>query len=190
MGFFTSALAGVGKLTLGGGGRRMVTGAAIGGIYGAATSQNNSSTGIFRDAMRGATAGLGIGAMTTRAFGSSVFGVAKGLARRSPQIAKAGWGAGLRGAEIGAGVANFAVKHPYASLGIGAVGAGMYGLASSGPGGGGTTAEEMGAIASSSGVSSTGFDPGMGSSFRQNSRAMFMDSTNGLVQGMHRGRHR
>lgn len=47
----------------------------------------------------------------------------------------------------------------------------------------------MAEIASNQDISSTGYGAGEGAYTQQDSRQMFMDSTSGLVQGLHRGRH-
>lgn len=200
MGFFGKALMGgvkgIGKLTLGGGGRRMVTGAAIGSIYGGATSEANTPTGIFRDMIGGAAIGIGAGALTARSlwmksrpaslrglFNSPVAKGVKGAARL-------GMGAGKIGLRAGFGAIKFTARHPYAALGIAGAGYGMYALGNSGPGQSGMNEKEMAAIARMHGGPSTGFDIGMGTSRRQNSRQMFMESTFGLTQGLHASRHR
>jgi hypothetical protein len=86
---------------------------------------------------------------------------------------------------MGVGLAGAALRHPVAALGIGAAG---YGLATAGNAG--LSTAEMAGIATAHGVPSTGFMPGMGGAGRQDARMMFMDSTHGLVQGLHTGRHR
>jgi len=76
---------------------------------------------------------------------------------------------------------------------FGALALGAYGiskLAGTGPGQVNISTNDLGRLAEQSGVPSTGFDFGMGASSSQQSNAMFMNSTSGLVQGLHRGRHR
>jgi hypothetical protein len=231
MGFFGTLLkAGgmAGKATLGGGARRVFTGAAIGGVVGGVTSENRTGTGVFSDVLRGATFGAGAGALTTGLFRKGMVGAAKGFTgvRGLPKHIKQAmphlsWrermsvyrqnlggmfgrvpgspmvrgsiGAGKLG--IGAGkmayrAGRWALRHPWGAAGLAGAGIGMAALAGSGAGASGLTEESMSAIATAHGYPSTGFAPGMGSTTRQDSRAMFMDSTFGLVQGMHAGRHR
>jgi hypothetical protein len=66
MGIARLIASGIFQGTMGGGGRRTLAGAAIGGAYGGLTSESQSSTGVFRDIARGATWGAGVGALTTR----------------------------------------------------------------------------------------------------------------------------
>lgn len=172
------ALKGAGKLAFGGGGRRMVTGAGVGTIYGAASSDQQSATGVFRDAALGGLAGLGIGAATTRLAGRTALGTAKGMfgigggrglmgPLRSP-VAKMASG----GVRAGIGAANFAIYNPRTALAIGAAGLGAYGLSQTGASNiEGDTAQ----MAMNRGTSS--------------GRQSFVQSAEGLVQGLHQGRH-
>ena len=59
------------KATMGGGGRRMMTGGIVGGIYGAASAEGNDVNAPLRGAVLGFGAGMGLGALTTRTFGKS-----------------------------------------------------------------------------------------------------------------------
>jgi hypothetical protein len=175
-------LLGTGKFALGGGGRRMLLGAGIGGIYGNVTSDNASSTGQFDDTMKGALLGLGAGAATTKTFWRGMKGVGK-----------LGWGIGKRAVPMagrgGLGVINFALRNPKTAMAMGVAGAGMYGLASSGYASSNASVGDMAAYAQQTGLPSSGFDIGMGGT-RATSRTAFENSTTGLVQGLHRGRHR
>lgn len=177
---------GVAKLGFGGGFRRMGTGLLAGGLYGGLSSDNQSANGVFGDIARGAALGLGIGTMTT------------GFGLRS--AAKLGFGGarmGVKGAMFGTvaagkaslNVAQFALNNPRTAMGIGLAGAGMYGLATSGPNSTSISSAETAQLAEQGKFSSTGFSPGMGSSRNQESRAAFLNSTIGLTQGLHRGRH-
>jgi hypothetical protein len=203
-------VSGIGSLMFGGGIRRMGTGAFIGGAAGAALSENESGTGTFMDTMRGAAFGMGIGALTTktvvgglgslgkRALGNPTtkMGYAVGSAKLGGRMAgsamKAGWGAAKFGGRVGTAglkVASFALQDPRLAFGIGAVGMGAYALSSSGMSESDMSDREMEALAMRGGAPSTGFGAGEGAGIRQNARAMFLDSTSGLVQGLHRGRH-
>jgi len=105
--------------------------------------------------------------------------------------AKGAYGIGRSGLRGAASVAGFALRRPRTTIALGAAGLGAYGLAQMGGSGqSGMDADEAAAIAHVHGGPSTGFAPGMGTNARQDQRAMFMDSTFGLTQGLHRGRHR
>ena len=56
-------------------------GAAIGGIYGGATSDSMTATGTFKDVISGAAAGLGIGLLGSRAVWKGIGGLGRGLGR-------------------------------------------------------------------------------------------------------------
>ena len=112
-------------------------------------------------------------------------------------LGKVGWAGskvGFKGAKIGfkglKGATAFSLRNPTMAAAIGLGAYGTYQLSKTGPGGTNYEPENLGRLAQQSDVSSTGFDPGMGASRYQESRAMFMDSTAGLVQGLHKGRHR
>ena len=209
------ALSFLAKAMLGGGGRRMMTGAIAGGLYGGLSSDSNTATGTFRDVMGGALVGLGIGAATTRTAMSLAGAGIKGAMRlpHTMRAAKAarGLGAGpfealsfghyaathssgfknftegLRGlgnvglsiGKAGTRMAKFAIKNPKTSLALAGGTVGLTALAMSGPGESSMSAEAMNTYAASLGTPSTGV---VG--------PMFENSTQGLVQGLHRGRHR
>ena len=123
----------------------------------------------------------------------SIFTAAKSLGlsaiRGGWGAGKAGFGLGVTVGKAGMGSATFALNNPYATLGLAGAGLGLYGLANSGPGQSDLSVDQMSALVSNNGYSSTGFAPGMGTGYRQESRAMFMDSAAGLVQGLNRRRH-
>jgi len=189
-----------------------ITGGIIGGAYGALSTNEYSSNQAFRNALVGAAAGAGIGAAVTNTAFRMYGAAGKGLlsAGRNAIIAPAKATApshirsgatlfgtdltmkesisyygnrikqggiarmGSRVGRVGAGIGNFAMNHPYMATGIAA---GTYGVASmAGSQSSGYTQENAEAMAIQAGTSSP-------------SRQMLMNSTNGLVQGMHRGRH-
>lgn len=220
VGIFGKSVLGTGRAVIGNPVARMGAGAAIGGAYGGLASDSNTSTGRLRDATVGAAAGLGIASIpsavsmsarlhrTAKGYGAArsvgggilesiSFGnYAAGTTGTFRNIGTAAMGIGRTGANIGIGLGKgalstgkFAYQHPYAALGIAAGGYGMYSLSQSG-GDSGMTAGDMAAVAERTGISSTGFQPGMGNERNQISRQMFTESTFGLTQGLHRSRHR
>ena len=191
-----------------------ITGGIIGGAYGALSTDEYSSNQVFRNALIGAAAGAGIGAATTKfgigvmkEMGQGIGSLGKRAIMSSPKAIAPSHirsGATLFGADltmkesisyygnrlaqggiarlgrkagrVGAGIGNFAMNHPYMATGIAA---GTYGVASNigaGMNSSGYTQENAEAMSIQAGTSSP-------------SRQMLMNSTNGLVQGMHRGRH-
>jgi hypothetical protein len=157
-------------------------GGIAGGIIGGISSDDNTATGRFGSivggALLGAAGGIGISKLGRAAAWSGV--------KRTPGLT---WsvGKGLSQAAMRAG--GFALRHPTASM-YGALGlAGMYGLAKSGPQDANRSAKEMAQMAMYEDTS-TGFGLGEGTSARQMERIAFESSTNGLVGGLHRGRHR
>lgn len=103
-----------------------------------------------------------------------------------PGIGKAGWS----GLKLGYNTMNWSLRNPGSAIALGAGAYGMYSLANSGPQGSNLSKKDMEALAIQNGIPSTGFDYGMGASVSQDSRAMFMNSTMGLTQGLHKNRHR
>lgn len=171
------------KFALGSAPSRMLLGAAAGAGVGYATSDSNVGSNIFRDATLGAGLGLGAGFLTSKTglkMLASGSGSALGLGGRAH---RAGAGGALRSVEFG-------LKHPYATTAMAMGGLGILGLASTGPGSSNLSLKQMSDVAASQNVNSTGFDPGMGSDTHQAARNMFMNSAEGLVFGLHQGRHR
>lgn len=173
-----SALA-AGKLgargALGGGIRRMVTGGVIGGMYGAATSDSVTGTGVFQSAMSGALLGLGIGAATTSAFWKSAWAAGKPAGIGA---AKIGAWAGWKGAK---GIANFALNHPTLTGVVGTVGLGGYLMFGENEG-----RQGVRATVATAGVNMA--EPYISTSTGENARIL-RSSTDGLVQGLNSGRH-
>jgi len=93
--------------------------------------------------------------------------------------------AGLAGAGRAAG---FGLRHPQAAMAAGVAGLGLYALSGTGAGTSNMNNREVDALAARTGPS-TGFTPGRGSMAYDPRRMRFTDSTQGLVQGLHRGRH-
>jgi len=88
MGFFTSAITGIGKVAFGGGIRRIGTGAVVGGIIGGATTDARTGTGKVEAIARGALWGAGVGALTTRTVAGGLLRIpytlkTYGMARRA-----------------------------------------------------------------------------------------------------------
>jgi len=106
-------------------------------------------------------------------------------------VGKFAYGAGKAGYHGAGGMAQWAMRKPSHAIGLAGVGAGLYGASAAvGTGESGMDAAEASAIMQQHGGPSTGFAPGMGAMKRQSDRSMFMESTFGLTQGLHRGRHR
>ena len=181
----------LGKFLFGGSVRRIGAGATIGGIVGGIRNEDNSSTGMFRSIASGALAGAGIGALTTR----TSLDVAKAAGKRIASQGTAEWsyraakGIGRHGFSAAGKVGRFAWNHPYATTALAGAGIGTVAFVGSGVDNSRMSTNSMSKIAQQSGISSSGFEPGMGASARQEERQMFMDSTFGLTQGLHRGRH-
>lgn len=104
----------------------------------------------------------------TKAWGSALWSGAKGTAR------------------AGVDTGSWILRNPGKTVAIGAGGLGMYALATSGAGPSKLTLEQRAQAAQMMGGPSTGFGLGTGIETRQ----AFMASTDGLVQGLHAGRHR
>ena len=180
-----AAAKGVGKgvyhAGLAGGARRVATGMLAGGIIGGATTDSNTGTGFFRSMMGGALMGAGIGGLTTRTFRRAAWGGLKGLSRGLGRGARRGaWPAvkgGVRlGVGLGRGAVNFALNNPVLTGTVGAVGLGgyiMFGTQTHGHRA--VATEQMGAMMENYGPSE-----GM---------TRLHSSTQGLVQGLHAGRH-
>lgn len=166
------------KLGLGTGIGRMALGAGVGSIYGAATSDANTSTGQFRDIAAGALIGLGIGSATTGTAIKGAFSLGKGAVAR-PSIGRSPVAHMIRGtAKAGMGVGRFALNNPKAAAMLTVGGLGMYGLSRTGPGSTDLDIDQTAQLAEQ--MSGT-----------QNiSRVMYQNSTEGLVQGLHKGRHK
>ena len=113
----------------------------------------------------------------------------KALRSNLKEIGSIGWGigTGLGGAAIRTGASI--LTNPHAGIAAVGIGVGMYGLANSGRGNAGSSSKGMAAVAQSQGLPSSGFEPGMGAGRNQGDRFAFENSTQGLVQGLHRGRH-
>jgi hypothetical protein len=181
----------LGKFLFGGGVRRVAAGATIGGVVGGIRNEDRSSTGMFKSIAGGALLGAGVGSLTTRTSLNIAKAAGKRIATRS--TAQLGYraikGLGRQGLSATGKVGRFAWNHPYAATGIAAGGIGAYAWMSSGHSGSGMNTDTMSRIAQQSGVSSSGFEPGMGVNTQQQERQMFVESTFGLTQGLHRSRH-
>lgn len=167
---------------LGGGGRRMVTGAVAGGLYGGLSSDKNTDTGVFRQAMFGAAMGLGVGALTTKTVMKGAWGATKFAGKKTPGLL-------MNTAKLGIKAGRFGLRNPKTALLLGGAGYGAYALAGSGGGSFSGSVGDMSTIAQMNNISSTGFNPGMGTNTRQAANQNWMASTVGLTQGLHRGRH-
>lgn len=176
-------------------GKLMGIGAIAGGATAAFQEDSNSPTLKLRNILGGAAAGAGL-----------VAGAGLGFAM-GRQVAKASWsaaagrmyGVGKRLGKAGLGLASFAIQHP---VGIAAAGAGIYGLAYAtrvaGPGSPTlrgarvNTQYDRQAIAAAEMNAGVLAPSGMVGTMPQMARPMqeaMMQSTQGIVQGMHRGRH-
>lgn len=206
-------LAGIGKTGAPG---RAVLGMGIGGIAGAVMSDSNTGTGRFESAVRGAALGTAAGALTSKMLWKKLAvdatGVAAGQKAYKSAIA-AGAGKGNAALQaIGAGVeknasraysvakkgarlggwglaqankiGGWALQHPTSALLLAGGGVAAYYGMKSGPGRSELNVDEMGQLAAARGLSSSGFTVGQVSSHQD-----FMNSTQGLVQGLHHGRH-
>lgn len=157
---------------------RVLGGGVIGGAAGGLASNSNTGTGQATDALQGALIGAGAGFMTTR----WAWGLGKGITKAALSTGASG-GFGLAKGSIGAG--RWALRNPMTAVWTGAAGLGLYGLSRSGPQNANRSPAEMAQMSEMMGTPSTGFAPGEGST-----RAAFEQSTEGLVQGLHHGRHR
>ena len=187
---------------------RMITGTIAGGIFGGVTNNDNTNTGKFNDILRGAFIGGGIAASgnllwsgvkagagaasragywgTTKALAKGAWGVTKNTAKLS-----------YLGTKTSLKAANWALEHPKTVIGGIGAGYGMYALSQSGSGvqHNDLSVNGMAQLAMQNNISSTGFNIGEGASINQAQNSMFENrinlenSTYGLVQGMHRGRH-
>jgi len=119
------------------------------------------------------------------------FGLGLSAAKVGGEVAWQGGKAGVKAAPyaIRAGIwnvgqyASFALKHPRATMGIGAAGLGAYALSETMPQDSEWTGEQRMAAAVGLGTPSTGFPVGQGAT-----REAFQQSTEGLVLALHRGR--
>jgi len=136
-------------------------------------------------------AGREIGAGRLESASSALHAARRtGHAAYKGEAAKAWAGAAWSGAKAvgsaGFRAANWMITNPGKTAAIGAGGLGMYALASSGARPSQLTMEQRAQAAQAMGGPSTGFGLGTGVETRQ----AFMASTDGLVQGLHSGRHR
>jgi hypothetical protein len=177
-------------------------GAMIGAGIGALTT---------RTAFRGLGRAVGIQRKELAGFPlhQQIQGAAWQVGRRMWGIGKAvmgkeSAGRGIVTSAVGAGARgaiNLVANHPRAvGIGLGAVAIGH--MASAGPAGpgmrvalggaemAGLVDQERGGLAQLANVPSTGYAPGMGAARQQQANAMFINSTMGLTQGLHRARHR
>jgi hypothetical protein len=192
---------------------RPITGGIIGGAYGGLSTDEYSSNQVFRNTILGAAAGMGIGAATTKIGIGAMKGIGSGalsLGKRAViaptkavsshvrsgatlfdadltmresisyygnRLAQGGIGKlGTKVGKAGASIGSFAMNHPYAATGVGLAGAGI-------------AANVAGGMTSSSytGENARGYSLQAGSS--SPSRQALINSTHGLVQGMHGNRH-
>lgn len=151
---------------------RVLGGGIAGGILGKAFSEDYSSTGQFKDTLGGAAMGAGlVGAAYggLKAIGpassAAYSGLKSGLRHPVKSMKTLGKFGLIAGAIAGIGYGLSSIGTPYAG------------------------AEHMSEVAAQSGISSTGFDPGFGGDHYQPERQSFIQSTEGLVQGLHRRRH-
>ena len=156
---------------------RIAAGGIVGGIYGGATSESNTSTGTFKDTLAGAIGGLGLvggaygagklgwAGLKKLGSGKGLRGLAKGVGRLGMSGARLGWKAAKP-------ALSYTARHPVnvavgaaAIGGLGAIGYNMYeGLSGTGA----NNPEDM---------------------MYYSGRQQLMDSTAGLVQGLHSNRH-
>lgn len=124
--------------------------------------------------------------------GKVAFGGAKLAYRASGPAMSAAFAVGTpvaKTAVAGAGrAAGFALRHPQATMiaGVGALG--IYGSMQMAAQTSEMGEDEVNRLAMMTGPS-TGFTPGYGSMAYDPGRMRFQGSVNGLVQGLHRGRH-
>lgn len=141
---------------------------------------------------KGAAEEIGFwGDVTKGAFGMA-FDMGKGVAKPAwsaartivPPTAKATNFIGKRLAEGAMMEASYVLKHPHMAIIEAGALYGAYKLSQTGPQSRSTTKEEDAQLAVDYDLPSTGFNLGEGST-----RAALINSTDGLVQGLHRGRH-
>jgi len=166
-----------------------LTGAIIGGAYGGLTTSEYSSNTMARNIFAGAAVGAGIGSVFTRAgrgfmkeLGGSVLARGRdmvfnpnklmsfGSRITNSAVARVGKGIG----KMGLSAAGFSINHPYMALGTAA---GGMGIAANIINAGSISSQERAQYAIERGTSSP-------------SRQMLINSADGLVFGLHRGRHR
>lgn len=197
---FGGATSTVLKGLFGGGFRRMGTGAMIGGLYGGFTSEEGSQMGFMGDVLGGTAAGLGIGALTTRTALKLGKEVGRTAITKGPAAL---WGVTKSVGRIVSPVGRFALNRPKTAgaIGLGIAGAGA--LAMSGYGDANASAEAMSMMAEQRGIPSTssGGNPGYLPEQAEDINPLmltrtgrryneFVNSTNGLVFGLHQGRHK
>lgn len=208
MGFLSNALIQKGvsagfsamKFTVGGVGNRALVGGFIGGIYGAASSDRQDPTNFLSDIATGAVGGAFIGG-ASRAITPAW---SKGGGFRGPMMSKQMGqianqfnpfnkkGALTKGGPKAMQAAEFAMEYPVAALGIVGVGALMLGQTSSPDSSNfnDSTLANNAVPMSTSGIMSSSIAPtgGItgGMAIRHHS---MLNSTYGLVQGMHGSRH-
>ena len=197
----------------GGAARFMATpliGAAAGAGIAAGTSQSNNDTGLAKDMLGGALLG-GLGGLAAKGvfagakasaksnvvrdkagkvlwkktagkIADRINGTATGVASGTYKVGKLG----AKVAGLGAKAAGFALRHPKPVIAAGLGAAAVYAASDIRQDVSGFSGSET---LRGTGVSSSGFAAGRGGSTKQQAREMYANSTNGLVQGMHRGRH-
>lgn len=111
----------------------------------------------------------------------SIFSAARLAGKGALGVGKLGFWAGKQTW----GALKWVNKHPGLAGGLAVGATAGIALANSGPQNANRSPSEMATIAEMEGRPSTGFEWGQGSD-----RYAFEQSTQGLVQGMHRGRHR
>jgi hypothetical protein len=149
---------------------RIAGGAAIGAML---APEGTSDTTSFLSALSGATIGAGIGAIPLAAKG-----VWKGVSMK-----RAGRGllnVGRTAGSMALGTGRLAARHPSAALVAGGVGLGLAYLASTGPGASSLSADQRDQQAVAMGATS----------YVSQVNRSFHGSTEGLVQGLHQGRHK
>ena len=163
----------LGKASLGGPLQRIATGAVAGAIAGAVTEDNFTRRGAAEPLVGGAMAGALLGLGTT-AFGLKAVGrMAWGLGKNMPGM---GWAAAKGTAKGLNSVLGFTLNHPRLALGGAALaGAALY-MGRKKP------------YEPTKNVNMYGVPEGIPRPMPN--RREFMDSTEGLVQGMHGRRHR
>lgn len=184
---------------LGGPGRRLLTGGIVGGLIGSMDQEGeNSPNSKLMNTLGGIGAGLGIAALTTRTPWSMAARGLKRIIKPSGTLLRAGLSTARTGLSAGSSIAKFTLRNPSLAMGIAGVGLGLYALGTSGTGASGMSINNMSTIASNNNLSSTGFAPGMGAYAMQPVNQSFVESgkyknlansTMGLTQALHRGRH-
>jgi len=189
--------------------RNAVLASGVGFGIGGATSDSSTSTGVFRDAtftgmMAGVgTAGVGIAAMSiggaargsigqniSRAYKSGlideykkIIGASSGHGRMAEALMETRGRAVGTGRAIRAGLKSGGKFAGLAALGVGVAAGALSMLTdSAGPS---AASLQLG----QTNASSTGFGALGGAGYEQEANQRFLQSTDGLVQGLHRGRH-